>query len=110
MRSVEQEIKMLKNLSDILKLLPTTKSIKEISEKTGIPTSTIQRYLNSKELIIKLLEQEKIENYGKIFETIQTWLHQAKVEGNKKGGLISQEKHSYSKNETGQFNGNNKSR
>lgn len=41
MRSKEQEIEMLKKTALILSLLPITDSIKEISKKTGIPTSTI---------------------------------------------------------------------
>ena len=43
MRSKEKEIEMLKKTALILSLLPITNSIKEINEKTGIPTRTIQR-------------------------------------------------------------------
>lgn len=108
MRSKEQEIRMLKDLTTIIELLPTTNSIKEISEITEIPTSTIQRYLNKKELIIKILEKEKFEDYYGLFEYIDNWLKNSKIEGNRKGGVISQERHSYSKDEVGKFTGNNR--
>ena len=49
MNKKEQEIEMLKRLSLILKELQNSKTIRDISEKTGIPTSTIQKYLNKKE-------------------------------------------------------------
>ena len=111
LRSKEQEIEMLKKLSEILKILSTTKSIKEISKLTNIPTSTIQRYLNNKDLILKLLNSlEGTATYDQVAEQISVWLQQAKNEGHKKGGIISQEKYGYKKGEAGKFSGNRKNK
>lgn len=111
MRSKEQEIEMLEKLSKILKLLPHSRSIKEISEQTNIPTSTIQRYLNKKELIVELLElNNNYEKQNEATNYIQNWLNQSKNEGHKRGGLISQEKYGYIKAESGKFSGNRKNK
>lgn len=86
MNKKEQEIEMLKRLSLILKELQNSKTIRDISEKTGIPTSTIQKYLNKKEYIEKFLETTKsTKTYEEVSENIKAWLVQAKLEGPIKG-------------------------
>lgn len=111
MRSKEQEIEMLEKLSKILRELPTAKSIKDISQKTNIPTSTVQRYLNKKDLITEFLEVNKSnENYEQINEEIKEKLSTYKSEGHRRGGQISQEKYGYSKGEAGKFTGNRKNK
>lgn len=111
MRSKEQEIEMLEKLSKILRELPTAKSIKDISQKTNIPTSTVQRYLNKKDLITEFLEVNKSnENYEQINEEIKGKLSTYKSEGHRRGGQISQEKYGYSKGEAGKFTGNRKNK
>lgn len=86
MNKREQEIEMLKKLTIILKEMPTSKSIRDISEKTGISTSTIQKYLNKKEYIIKFLETtESSKTYGELSDEIKEWLQTAKKEGPYKG-------------------------
>ena len=50
MLSKKQEEERLEKFIKILDVLPSCESILEISTKTGIPTSTIQRYLNDKTL------------------------------------------------------------
>lgn len=45
MLGIKQKVVMLEKLSLILVEMKTCRRIQEISERTGIPTSTIQRYL-----------------------------------------------------------------
>ena len=79
MRSKEQEIEMLKKTALILSLLPITDSIKEISKKTGIPTSTIQRYLNNEELIKEVLKiTNSKDSYEELSIRIKEWLKNSK--------------------------------
>ena len=103
MRGKEQEKEMLKKMQQIIKILPTCKSIKEISEQTKIPTSTIQRYLNKEELLIDIISKEELT-------FIKNWLINAKKEGIKKGCTNSQEKNSYLKDDKGKFIGNKKNK
>ena len=79
MRSREQDFKMLKNTVLILSVLPFTSSIGEISERTDIKSSTIQRYLNNGDLIKRVLEITKSsESYEDIFVRIKEWLNNSK--------------------------------
>lgn len=113
MISNEQRIERLKKLSNILKVMPECSSIGEISEKTKIPTSTIQRYLNNKKLFVELfLEEEKIdsnfENGISVYEQVQSFLKDSKKAGLSKGGIKSQQLYGYSKDEDGKFQGKGK--
>lgn len=111
MRSKDQEVEMLKKTAQILSVLPITNSIKEISEKTGISTSTIQRYLNNEELIKEVLKITKIsESYEELSLRIKEWLKKSKKEGHKRGGANSQSLHSFSKDDEGKFLGTGKNR
>lgn len=107
MTSNEQRIEILKRMSSILNSLQTCKNIREIKEKTGISSSTIQRYLNKKEYYMELLEEGllKEKNIEIAMNYSKQWLNRAKREGLKNGGVSSQRKYGYTKNETGQFNG-----
>lgn len=105
MINAEQHLRMLEKLSDILKALPNSKNINEVSKKTNIPTSTIQRYLNRKDLILELTNYD-IKLTTEILEKIHEWLKKAKKEGNQKGGVTSQTMYHYSKDKYGKFNGN----
>lgn len=111
MRSKEQEIEMLKKTALILSLLPITNSIKVISEKTDIPTSTIQRYLNNEELIKEVLKiTNSKDSYEELSIKIEEWVKNSKKAGNRRGGKTSQSLHSFSKDEEGKFLGSGKSR
>ena len=105
MINAEQHLKMLEKLSNILKALPDSKNINEVSKKTNIPTSTIQRYLNREYLILTLTNYDR-KLTTEILEKNREWLKNAKKEGNQKGGVISQAMYQFSKDESGKFNGN----
>lgn len=105
MISAEQHLKMLEKMSAILKALPDSKNINEVSEKTNIPTSTIQRYLNREDLILAVTEYD-VKLTAEILEKNREWLNNAKKDGNKKGGILSQTMYQFSKDESGKFNGN----
>ena len=82
MRKVEQRLKMLDRLSLILKHLPTSNSIRDISIKTNIPTSTIQSYLHNDKLISELLGLDiNSDEYKEFTSTIKSWLDRAKKDG-----------------------------
>lgn len=106
MISEEQKTTMLKKLKDILSVMNNTGSIKEISDLTKIPTSTIQRYLNRKDLLLELLNDDVL--CEKVFKNNQEWLKKSKEEGLKRGGENSQINNYYIKDELGRFNGNKK--
>lgn len=110
MLSNEQRLERLKKLSNILKVLPECSSIGAISNKTNIPTSTIQRYLNNKEIFLELyLEEEKTTQNFKAGEEAflhaQKFLLESKKAGLSKGGTKSQELYGYEKNSDGKFKG-----
>lgn len=106
MTSEEQKITMIKKLKDILSVMSNTSSIKEISNLTKIPTSTIQRYLNRKDLLSELLNDETL--CEEVFKNNQEWLKNAKEEGLKRGGKNSQLNNDYTKDELGKFTGSKK--
>lgn len=107
MVSNAQKIEMLEKLSRILREMKTCSNISEISERTGIPTSTIQRYLNRPDYFQELSSNGllKPENVPKALEFTRDWLIQAKQAGLKKGGETSQDRHGYAKGEGGHFKG-----
>lgn len=71
-------------------------NISELSMLLNISKSSLQRYLreDSKKITSK-------EEYKRILE----WLKNAKEEGTKKGGKVSQELHDFAKDEMGKFSG-----
>ena len=82
MKREEHRLKMLDKLSIILKQIPTSKSIRDISIKTNIPTSTIQEYLHNDKLISELLGLDiNCDEYKEFTSTIKSWLDRAKKEG-----------------------------
>ncbi len=107
MVSRAQRIEILEKLSTILREMKTCSNINEISERTGIPTSTIQRYLNRPDYFQELSSNGllKPEDVPKALEFTKEWLVKAKQEGLKKGGTTSQERHGYAKGEGGHFRG-----
>ena len=87
MKKLEQRLKMLDRLSTILKYLPT--SIRDISIKTNIPTSTIQEYLHNDKLISELLGIDNLsDEYKEFRNVIKTWLNKAKEEGPRYGNKV----------------------
>ena len=84
---------MLDKLSIILKELPTSNSIRDISKKTDIPTSTIQSYLHNDKLICELLGMDiDSKDYKDFISTLQEWLARAKKEGPSYGNKVLQER------------------
>ncbi len=110
MVSLEQKLEILKKLKQILRELPTSNNINEISKRIKIPTSTIQRYLNREDYFeelteFKLMKPEEVEELKKV---VVIWLRQAKEDGLKQGGKKSQAMFGYSKASDGTFIGRGK--
>ncbi len=105
--SDEQKIKMLKKLSAMLAAMKGCQSIQEISNCTAIPTSTIQRYLNKKDLLLELVSYNQ-DLCDEIFEQNQLWLKRANTLGKQKGGSTTQARYGFEKKEFGKFNGSRK--
>lgn len=110
MLSEDQKFEQLRKLFLILEALPSCENIGEISEKTNIPTSTIQRYLNDESKFIDLYAQEsdevsKLAKAQLTYEKVQAYLKKAKANGHSKGGKNSQLLHGYDKDEQGRFKG-----
>lgn len=107
MLSEQQIIEIMSKMSTILRATKSCKSIGEISKQTGLPTSTIQRYLNKKEYYELLVENGalKRENLDKAMEATKKWLQDSKQAGLKSGGLTTQKRHGYTKRLDGKFNG-----
>lgn len=94
MKRVEQRLKMLDKLSIILAYLPTSNSIRDISIKTNIPTSTIQEYLHNERLISELLGLDTLsDEYKEFISTIQAWLDKAKKEGPRYGKEVLEKRY-----------------
>lgn len=107
MESESQRIERLQKMSSVLKSMKDCSNIKEIEEKTGVPRSTIQRYLNRPDYYEDLVTDGyvKRENIENLMDYTKEWLNKSKHEGLKRGGTISQEKYGFSKGEDGKFNG-----
>lgn len=104
MLGVKQKIVMLEKLSLILVEMKTCRRIQEISVRTGIPTSTIQRYLQRDDLLLCLLDYDtRVCSAFRL--QIDIWLKNAKVAGNQLGGVVTQNKHGYQKEKSGKFSG-----
>lgn len=112
MFSDEQREERLRKFERIIDSMPNCSNIDEISLLTGIPSSTIQRYLNKTELYEELAEVKNMdkEELKETFENTKRWLKQAKENGLSKGGKTSQEKHGFSKTKGGLFNGSGHNR
>lgn len=94
MKRVEQRLKMLDRLSTILAYLPSSNSIRDISIKTNIPTSTIQSYLHNDKLISELLGVDpQSDEYKEFTNTISIWLSIAKKEGPSYGAKVLNERY-----------------
>lgn len=93
-----QSIKKQENIKKVVEYFDQNGgTIKEISQATGIPKSSVQRYLND----LFVSEITSIETANKIKE----YLTYMKNYGNKLGGAISQNNNNYVKNQDGKFNG-----
>ena len=104
MLSVSQRIAMLEKLSMILIEMKSCSCIQEISERTGIPASTIQRYLQREDLLLILFEYNTSVCAAFRLQ-INLWLKNAKETGNQLGGEVTQKKYGYQKVKSGNFNG-----
>lgn len=104
MLSEEQQIERLIKIRNIIEVLIDSKNINEISKKTKIPTSTIQRYLNNHELLKGIGFSD--EDIGRI----NIWLQNARTEGLSRGGKTSQARYkdNYSRLSDGKFSGRKK--
>ena len=110
MVSDEQRKEILGKLSNILRAMKTCSSIKEVEEITGIPSSTIQRYLSREDYFKELAGEGLLspENVPKALKYTQDWLKTSKRAGLSRGGKTSQEKYGFQKTEDGKFNGHSK--
>lgn len=104
MLGIQQKMKILENLSAILIEMKSCKRIREISERTGISTSTIQRYLQRDDLLLCLFDYDTKVCFAFRVQ-IDLWLQNAKNTGNQLGGVVTQKKHGYQKLKSGKFNG-----
>ena len=102
-----QRLEILQKMSLIISNIKTCNSIKELSDVTGIPSSTIQRYLNRKDYFEELAKEGilKKENVDVALDYTKGWLEKSKEEGVKRGGKSSQEKYSFKKDNEGKFRG-----
>ncbi len=101
MVSKKQRLEMIDKLKTIILSIPDCSNINDISLKTSIPTSTIQRYLNKKDLFLELADI--YDNVDKLYINVQEWLKEAKINGRSRGGTTSQSRYSYSREENGKF-------
>lgn len=98
MLSDKQYIEILNRIKKEIENISSCSSIKELSELTNIPRSTIQRDLNNREIILSIADEET-------YEKIKIWLDSSKKRGLSEGGKNSQANHGYSKDEKGHFKG-----
>lgn len=90
----EQRLEMLDKLSMILSNFPESYSIRDISNKTGIPQTTVYTYLHNDKLICDLFGFDaNSDEYKEFRELIQKWLDKAKKEGPSKGNEILWERY-----------------
>ena len=98
----KEKIDRISMLVDIYISDNTIVSISDLSKKTGISTSTIQRDLNEVEYIQEIYGSEASEK----LKIIKKKLEQSKRAGLSKGGQISVKKNEPLRNEDGKFVGN----
>lgn len=109
--SEDQRIDMLNGFRKILlSIQGGAKNISDVSKDTGIPRSTIQRWLKRDDFYSDVYELNNCIGDLPTQQDVENWLQNAKNVGHKKGGLISQEIYGYSKNSDGKFSGGKKNR
>jgi hypothetical protein len=96
----QEEQKRLKILRVAKYFIEHGGKIDEVSIATGIPFSSIQRYLHDP-LIINELGKD-------VYDAIQEKVKQNKQEGLSKGGRTYASNNKYTKNEAGKFTGSRK--
>lgn len=94
----KKDLKILKVTSEFIN---NPLSIEEISQITGISSSSVQRYLNDKR-IIELLGKET-------YDEIKHLLKIRKMQAVSKGGFVSTRNNEPVRDENGKFIGNKKS-
>ena len=106
MISHKQEVEILNKIKAIMEVIWESSSIKEISNKTKISTSSIQRYLNNSDLL-RNAEFSNEDNFK-----VKNWLLNSKLNGLSKGGRTTQKEYggSYIRKENGKFSGISNSR
>lgn len=92
-QAAEKEKKILKCVRTFLK---SNGNIQEVSKITGIPTSSVQRYLNEKETILERLGND-------IYEAVQEQLRLNKEEGLSRGGKVTTSRYSYLRDNSGKY-------
>lgn len=103
----EKNNKRAKKMSAIIKVLPNCKSIKEIEEATGIPRSTVQRYLKDENnyILLTKIGELKLDEVKEMMKFVEVWLERSKMMGHSRGGIKSQQNFGYSKDANGKFSG-----
>lgn len=102
MLSEEQNRKIEMNILKVTSVfLETGGFIDEVAQKTNIPKSSVQRYLNDSKRIIKLLGEE-------VNNEIKSILRMNKQQGNQNGGLQFRNNNITLKDELGKFVGSRK--
>jgi len=94
----KNDIIILERIRKEISLINECNSISELSNKTGIPTSTIQRDLNDYNRVVEIFGKD-------VFDEIQNWLKTSKKIGLSNGGKKSQQLYNYEKDELGHFKG-----
>ncbi|MEE3343194.1 MAG: hypothetical protein VZS44_03800 [Bacilli bacterium] len=97
----KQSIERLNKIKAILEVIWESDNIKDISNKTKIATSSIQRYLNNDDLLREAGADDKD------ILKIKKWLLNAKMNGLSKGGKKTQSIYgdSYTRIGDGKFSG-----
>lgn len=94
MNRKEQRLEMLNKLSVILSNFPESNSTRDISNKTGIPQTTVYTYLYNDKLICDFLGLDiDSDEYKEFRELIQKWLDKAKKEGPIRGNEVLQNRY-----------------
>jgi len=100
MVSSEQEREINRKILAVHKAFYSSNTILEVSKKTGIPTSSVQRYLTCERAESLLGKDAVLEAKRRLSEI--------KKEGNQKGGINYSIFNVSTKNSAGQFTGSKK--
>ncbi len=73
-------------------------NLSSLSKKVNISSSSVQRYLNNKRIIIDYLGED-------VYELIQDKLRRNKERGNSRGGINTLKNYTFVKGESGKFKG-----
>ena len=102
MLSDEQQMEKKKSVEKVVtQFLKSKKTIKEISAETGIPTSSVQRYLNDESYIREIFGSRA----NLIIEEIHRKLDQNKLEGHVLGGQTYAQNYEATRGYSGLFTG-----